>query len=130
MLVVAVFVAFSLWMGFSRFGDVTLGQDDEELEFSLMAWFSMLFAAGMGIGLVFWGAAEPLTFSETPKPGVSGGGAELAEMANGPGVSALGVPRLVDLRRRGSHPGVLHPPQGAPGLHPVGAGAAARCGTG
>ncbi len=41
----------------------------------------MLFAAGMGIGLVFWGAAEPLTFFTTPKPGVNGDGAQLAEMA-------------------------------------------------
>ena len=41
----------------------------------------MLFAAGMGIGLVFWGAAEPLTFFENPKPGVTGDGAARAEMA-------------------------------------------------
>ena len=80
-LVVAGFVAFSLWMGFSRFGDITLGQDDEDPEFSLMAWFSMLFAAGMGIGLVFWGAAEPLTFFTSPKPGVSGSDADLASAA-------------------------------------------------
>ena len=80
-LVVAGFVAFSLWMGFSRFGDITLGKDDEAPEFSLMAWFSMLFAAGMGIGLVFWGAAEPLTFFTSPKPGVDGSDAELASAA-------------------------------------------------
>ena len=80
-LVVAGFVAFSLWMGFSRFGDITLGQDDEEPEFGLMAWFSMLFAAGMGIGLVFWGAAEPLTFFTSPKPGVTGTDADLASAA-------------------------------------------------
>ncbi len=80
-LVVAGFVAFSLWMGFSRFGDITLGKDDEEPEFSLMAWFSMLFAAGMGIGLVFWGAAEPLTFFTSPKPGVTGSDADLASAA-------------------------------------------------
>ena len=80
-LVVAGFVAFSLWMGFSRFGDITLGRDDEEPEFRLMAWFAMLFAAGMGIGLVFWGAAEPLTFFTSPKPGVSGSDADLASAA-------------------------------------------------
>lgn len=77
-LAVAGFVFFSLWMGFSRFGDITLGQDDEKPEFSLMAWFAMLFAAGMGIGLVFWGAAEPLTFFVSPKPGVEGTQDELA----------------------------------------------------
>jgi choline/glycine/proline betaine transport protein len=80
-LLVAGFVLFSLWMGFSRFGDITLGKDDEEPEFSLMAWFSMLFAAGMGIGLVFWGAAEPLTFFVSPKPGVEGTEDQLATAA-------------------------------------------------
>ncbi len=80
-LMVAGFVIFSLWMGVSRFGDITLGQDDEEPEFGMMAWFSMLFAAGMGIGLVFWGAAEPLTFFTSPKPGVEGDSAELAHAA-------------------------------------------------
>ncbi|MFC6287877.1 BCCT family transporter [Nocardioides sp. GCM10027113] len=80
-LAVAGFVGFSLWMGFSRFGDITLGKDDDEPEFSLMAWFAMLFAAGMGIGLVFWGAAEPLTFFTNPKPGVEGDDAELAQAA-------------------------------------------------
>ncbi len=81
-LIVAGFVAFSLWMGLSRFGDITLGDDDEVPEFSLMAWFAMLFAAGMGIGLVFWGAAEPLTFAFSDiKPGMDAEGADLAQKA-------------------------------------------------
>ncbi len=81
-LVVAGFVGFSLWMGLSRFGDIKLGRDDEEPEFGLPAWFAMLFAAGMGIGLVFWGAAEPLTFTFSDvKPGMSGEGGELAQKA-------------------------------------------------
>ncbi|KJQ54331.1 Glycine betaine transporter BetP [Microbacterium sp. SA39] len=58
-----------LFVGFSRYGRIPLGRDDEEPEFSMFSWISMLFAAGMGIGLVFWGAAEPLTFFETPPPG-------------------------------------------------------------
>ncbi|WP_207782101.1 BCCT family transporter [Phytoactinopolyspora limicola] len=74
-LIVAVFVVFALWMGLSRFGDIKLGKDDDPPDFSLMAWFAMLFAAGMGIGLVFWGAAEPLMHYDTPKPGTDGGGA-------------------------------------------------------
>ncbi len=57
---VAGFVVFCLAVAFSRFGNVRLGQDDEAPEFSLKAWFAMLFAAGMGIGLVFWGVAEPI----------------------------------------------------------------------
>ena len=80
-LVVAGFVIFSLWMGLSRFGDIKLGNDEEDPEFSLPAWFAMLFAAGMGIGLVFWGAAEPLTFFVNPKPGVDGTETELAQKA-------------------------------------------------
>ncbi|NDL59777.1 BCCT family transporter [Phytoactinopolyspora mesophila] len=73
--IVAFFVIFSIWMGVSRFGDITLGKDGEEPEFSLYAWFAMLFAAGMGIGLVFWGAAEPLMHYDAPRPGVDPGAA-------------------------------------------------------
>ena len=80
-LAVTGFVVFALWMGIGRFGDIRLGKDDEAPEFSLKAWFAMLFAAGMGIGLVFWGAAEPLTFFTDPKPGVEGTEAELAQSA-------------------------------------------------
>ncbi|MGJ9421453.1 BCCT family transporter [Aeromicrobium sp. CF3.5] len=80
-LTVSGFVIFALWMGIGRFGDIKLGKDDDEAEFSLMAWFAMLFAAGMGIGLVFWGAAEPLTFFTSPKPGTTGSDADLANAA-------------------------------------------------
>ena len=79
--IVAAFVVFAIWMGLSRFGDIKLGKDDDEPEFGLMSWFSMLFAAGMGIGLVFWGASEPLTFFTNPKPGVTGDSADLASAA-------------------------------------------------
>lgn len=61
-LVVAAFVAFSLVVACTRLGSIRLGRDEEEPEFGLISWFAMLFAAGMGIGLVFWGAAEPLSF--------------------------------------------------------------------
>ncbi len=81
-LTVSAFVVFALWVGLSRLGDLVLGaDDDQEPEFSLPAWFAMLFAAGMGIGLVFWGAAEPLTFFTSPKPGVEGSESELAQQA-------------------------------------------------
>ncbi|MDH6236544.1 BCCT family transporter [Cryobacterium sp. CG_9.6] len=80
-ILVAGFVVFAVWMGVSRFGDIKLGKDDDKPEFGLMSWFSMLFAAGMGIGLVFWGMSEPLTFFTNPKPGVSGNAQELAAAA-------------------------------------------------
>ncbi|MCI2959216.1 BCCT family transporter [Agromyces atrinae] len=80
-LIAAFFVVFSLWLGFSRFGDIKLGRDDDEPEFSLMSWFSLLFAAGMGIGLVFYGVSEPLSHFIDPRPGVTGTDAQLAQQA-------------------------------------------------
>ncbi len=80
-LISAFFVAFSLFVGFSRFGNIKLGKDDDKPEFSLMAWFSLLFAAGMGIGLVFYGVSEPLSHFANPRPGVTGTPAELAQAA-------------------------------------------------
>ena len=80
-LIAAFFVIFSLWMGFSRFGDIKLGKDDDEPEFSLGSWFSLLFAAGMGIGLVFYGVGEPLSHFAEPRPGVEGTPSQLAQQA-------------------------------------------------
>ncbi|GGE59950.1 BCCT family transporter [Nesterenkonia cremea] len=59
-LLVTSFVIFALWAGLSKAGNIRLGRDDEKPEFSMGSWFAMLFSAGMGIGLVFWGVAEPL----------------------------------------------------------------------
>ena len=69
--VVLGLVILALVLAFSRYGDLKLGTEDEEPEFSIATWFSMLFAAGMGIGLVFWGVAEPLSHYGTPPPGVA-----------------------------------------------------------
>ena len=80
-LIAAFFVAFCLFLGFSRFGDIKLGRDDEEPEFSLMSWFALLFAAGMGIGLVFYGVSEPLSHFTSPRPGVIGTPEQLAQSA-------------------------------------------------
>ncbi|AYY14324.1 BCCT family transporter [Actinobacteria bacterium YIM 96077] len=85
-LIVALFVVVSIWLGVSRFGGITLGKDNEGAEFSLKAWFAMLFAAGMGIGLVFFGAAEPLMHYDSPKPGI-----ELGEAADDRGFGAEGI---------------------------------------
>ncbi|WP_353807516.1 BCCT family transporter [Agromyces sp. SYSU T00194] len=80
-LIAAFFVAFALFVGFSRYGSIRLGADDDKPEFSLGAWFSLLFAAGMGIGLVFYGASEPLSHFVSPRPGVSGTPEQLAQQA-------------------------------------------------
>ncbi|MBA4709822.1 BCCT family transporter [Aquitalea magnusonii] len=60
------FMVFALYLAFGRFGHIRLGKADEEPEFSRGSWFAMLFSAGMGIGLVFWGVAEPLSHFATP----------------------------------------------------------------
>ncbi|WP_412161937.1 BCCT family transporter [Curtobacterium flaccumfaciens pv. flaccumfaciens] len=80
-LIAAFFVGFSLFVGFSRFGDIKLGKDQDEPEFSTGSWFALLFAAGMGIGLVFYGVSEPLSHFASPRPGVTGNEKELAQQA-------------------------------------------------
>lgn len=79
--IVLGFLVLCLWLMAGRFGDVKLGREDTEAEYNLVSWFAMLFAAGMGIGLVFWGVAEPLTYFENPKPGVEGSPELLASRA-------------------------------------------------
>ena len=74
-------VVLAFFLAFSRFGDLKLGDEDDEPEFSLGAWFAMLFAAGMGIGLVFWGVAEPISHYGSPPPGVVAGTPEAASTA-------------------------------------------------
>ncbi|WP_234346632.1 BCCT family transporter [Cellulomonas timonensis] len=60
-LTVVVFL-FMMWLGFGRHRVVRLGQDDEKPEFSTISWVAMLFSAGIGIGLLFYGPLEPMTF--------------------------------------------------------------------
>jgi choline/glycine/proline betaine transport protein len=65
--IVALSLLLALYLMLSRFGRVRLGREDERPEFSNFSWISMLFAAGMGIGLVFWSIAEPIThFQSNP----------------------------------------------------------------
>ncbi|WP_202800758.1 BCCT family transporter [Streptomyces xiaopingdaonensis] len=80
-LVVTGCLVFAFWAAFSRIGKVRLGRDDERPEFSRMSWFAMLFSAGMGIGLVFNGVAEPLSHLVAP-PEVIGNEAGSQAAAN------------------------------------------------
>ncbi|CUJ94640.1 Glycine betaine transporter OpuD [Ruegeria denitrificans] len=64
MLEVSGLLFVTLYLALSRFGSIRLGPDDATPEFSTPAWIAMLFAAGMGVGLLFYGAAEPLTHFE------------------------------------------------------------------
>jgi glycine betaine transporter len=61
MLAVSFMLITSLCLALSRYGAIKLGKDDDEPEFSTVSWLTMLFAAGMGVGLLYWGTAEPLT---------------------------------------------------------------------
>ncbi len=60
MLTVTFMLMVSVWLAFSRYGTIKLGKDDDEPEFSTISWLTMLFSAGMGVGLLYWGTAEPL----------------------------------------------------------------------
>lgn len=75
------FVAFCIYVGMSKWGSVRLGPADSRPEFSTLSWFAMLFSAGMGVGLVFYGAAEPLTYLMNPPFGAAPGSAEAARQA-------------------------------------------------
>jgi glycine betaine transporter len=79
--VVLGLVVMSGLLAVSRYGDLRLGGEDAEPEFSLSAWFAMLFAAGMGIGLVFWGVAEPISHYGDPPPGIAPNTPEAANAA-------------------------------------------------
>ncbi len=70
LLVVFLALLFLLYLAFGRFGRLRIGGEDAEPEFSQWSWLSMLFAAGMGIGLVFWGAAEPISHFLKPPEGL------------------------------------------------------------
>ncbi len=80
LLAVTFFVGFLVWLGFSRYGVIRLGQQDERPQFGFLAWFSLLFSAGMGIGLVFWSVAEPTLHYQYP-PQAEGGTSAAAREA-------------------------------------------------
>ncbi len=68
-LTASAFVVFVIWLAMGRFGDIPLGNDDEKPEFSTVSWIAMMFSAGMGIGLMFYGVSEPLSHYVDPPPG-------------------------------------------------------------
>jgi choline/carnitine/betaine transport len=68
------FVVFALWLAFSRYGKIPLGRDGEAPEFRTVSWIAMMFSAGMGIGLMFYGVSEPLSHFVSPPPGTVAAG--------------------------------------------------------
>ncbi len=81
MLAMNIFVIFPIILAMSRFGGIKLGSADSKPEFSTISWFAMLFSAGMGVGLVFYGVGEPLYHFMTPPFGAPLGSAKAAEDA-------------------------------------------------
>lgn len=66
------FLLFALVLCFGRFGSIRLGSDNSKPEFSRLSWFAMLFSAGMGIGMLFYGVVEPMTHYLNPAVGQGG----------------------------------------------------------
>lgn len=66
LIVMFSFVAYVCYLALSKYGNIRLGKDTDRPEYSNISWFAMLFSAGMGIGLVFWGVAEPLNHYINP----------------------------------------------------------------
>ncbi|WP_339614799.1 choline BCCT transporter BetT [uncultured Gilvimarinus sp.] len=71
-LAVALFLLFVVILAFSSFGNIKLGPDHSEPDYSYASWFAMLFSAGMGIGLMFFGVAEPVMHTMSPPVGDPG----------------------------------------------------------
>lgn len=69
MLAVAIFLVFVVAVAFSSWGNIKLGPDHAEPEYSFVAWFAMLFSAGYGIALLFFGVAEPVLHYSAPPEG-------------------------------------------------------------
>ncbi len=83
--VVSIVLFFSLWVAFSRYGNLRLGEDDEKPEFGFFSWFSMLFSCAIGVGILFWSIAEPIFhFQGNPfieMAGIAPGTPEAAQVA-------------------------------------------------
>jgi choline/carnitine/betaine transport len=63
------FVVFAIYLAISKYGRIPLGHDNEVPEFRTVSWIAMMFSAGMGIGLMFYGVGEPLAHFTSPPPG-------------------------------------------------------------
>lgn len=81
LIITFIVLIFVIWLAFSKYGHLRLGKDDDEPQFKYISWFAMLFSAGMGIGIIFWGVAEPLDHYVYPPAGIKPLTAEAANVA-------------------------------------------------
>lgn len=75
------FVIFVIGVACSKYGKIKLGPDDSKPEYNTFSWFAMLFCAGMGVGLVFWGISEPVSHYISPIAGIAPATPEAADFA-------------------------------------------------
>ncbi len=68
-LVATFFIGFAIFMIFSKYGKIKLGKPDSKPDYNRITWFAMLFSAGMGIGLLFYGVSEPISHFAVPPTG-------------------------------------------------------------
>lgn len=84
LLSVVIIIIFLIWLAASKYGSIRLGGEDERPDYPFFTWLGMLLSAGLGVGLVFWGVAEPMShFFNTPFAGVEAGTTEAARIAMG-----------------------------------------------
>ena len=84
LLTVFIVVIFLVGLAISKFGAIRLGGDTERPEYPFFTWIGMLFSAGFGVGLVFWGVAEPMShYFKSPLPGIEAQTEEAARAAMG-----------------------------------------------
>jgi len=82
LLAATFFLFFVLYIAFSKYGKLTLGAPGDKPEFGIFSWFAMLFQAGMGIGILFWGVGEPLLhYGHPPLGGAEKGTPEAGDLA-------------------------------------------------
>lgn len=84
LLSIFVIIVFLIWVAASKYGTIRLGGEKEKPQYPFFTWIGMLFSAGFGVGLVFWGVAEPMShFFDTPFGGVASQSEEGARVAMG-----------------------------------------------
>ncbi|MCM3781774.1 BCCT family transporter [Neobacillus mesonae] len=84
LLSIFVIIVFLIWIAASKYGTIRLGGDQAKPDYPFFTWIGMLFSAGFGVGLVFWGVAEPMShFFNTPFAGLEPLTEESARVAMG-----------------------------------------------
>lgn len=84
-------LVFLAWLAFSHYGDVKLGDDDTQPEFTTFSWVAMLFSAGVGAGLLYWAVIEWGYYIDAPPYGVEPRSTEAIEWASSYGLFHWGI---------------------------------------